>query len=194
MAIVATPGAANANSYVTSDEADAYFETRLFSSAWTAASDDSKEAALIWSCRLLDAAFKWRGVTASNTQALAWPRIGLLTFTGFPLADTVIPQQLKNAHSEFAGILLSGDRTADNPDLKILGGDQSVTSIKAGPVALTFGGGSFTTWESFEAFIRSQSSDFAYLSRIVPDSVRFLLSPKWYIESSLKRKAFIGVF
>lgn len=183
-----TVGGASANTYATLDEYNAYQGARLFSAAALAAIDADKEAALLWSCRLLDALFQWRGSAVDAIQALAWPRKGLFTANGFSLSNTVIPVQLKNAQCEFAGHLISGDRTADDPDLKVMGSETTLTSVKAGPVALTFGGGQFSTLEAFDAFVRSQSAAFGYLSKAVPDAVRGLIPPGWYVQAQLKRK------
>ncbi len=148
----------------------------------------------MWAAQMLDALFKWTGTATDDVQALAWPRTGLLTTNSFPLDPTVIPQRLKDAQSEFAGILLSGttDRTADNPDLKAIGEQTQLTSVKAGSVALSFAGKSFSNLESFDAFIRSLNSDLNYLSKAVPDSVRMKIPPTWYIQANLKRKLIFG--
>src|SRR5678815_4418488 len=108
--LIATPGAADANTYATDIEADAYNESRLHTEDWTNASDTDKEAALIDAARLLDASFKWTGTPASSVQALTWPRTGMFTRNGFPIDPTIIPLELKNAQSEFARQLVSVDR------------------------------------------------------------------------------------
>jgi len=64
MALVlnATPGAADANSYATVADADAYHEGHLYASAWTSASNTTKEQALVMATRWLDAQVRWAGV------------------------------------------------------------------------------------------------------------------------------------
>jgi hypothetical protein len=76
---------------------------------------------------------QWTGAPATATQRLAWPRIGMVDVNGFAIAPTVIPQDLKDAVSEFAGQLLGGDRSLDNSVIV-----QGISSIKAGSVALSF--------------------------------------------------------
>ena len=49
------------------------------------------------------------------------------------MGDTVIPQELKDATAEYARQLIDEDRSADS-DIEASG----ITSLKAGPVALTF--------------------------------------------------------
>lgn len=84
MAIDATAGGENANSYVTVAEADAYFAMRLNSATF----DDSevKEEALLHACLLLEQ-FDYIGIPVTDTfnedghndappfQALKWPRL-----------------------------------------------------------------------------------------------------------------------
>jgi hypothetical protein len=168
----ATPGASNANSYLTLNEAQAYFDTRLFSDAWDNSDDQTK--ALIMATRTIDMLFQpytylittkdgtqllrtrpsWTGAASTTTQALSWPRTGMFDRNGNPIPVDVIPQQLKDAVAELAGQLSKGDRTLDS-DVAV----QGITSIKAGSVALTFK-------DSVEA-------------QVIPDAVYNMLVPSW---------------
>lgn len=74
----ATVGTATANSFASRVQADAYFLTRPFADAWTAASATLQDQALIFATTLLNA-LKWKGGkgmtnASALTQALAWPR------------------------------------------------------------------------------------------------------------------------
>lgn len=172
--IVATPGAANANSYVTLAEASDYFASRAPVAGWENAVDQS--ALLIQATRVIDAAFsgarqwvppqgsnlgyyrvlpRWTGAPASETQALAWPRTGMLSRNGFPLASNVIPIDLKNAVCELAGALGTQDTTVDNTVAV-----QGITSISAGSVSIGFASGIATT-------------------KMMPDAVMLYLVPSW---------------
>jgi hypothetical protein len=79
LTLIATAGAANANSYADVATADAYFEARPFSSAWTGVTDpEVKKQALIYATSVLDR-LRWAGAKGATyasalTQALAWPR------------------------------------------------------------------------------------------------------------------------
>ena len=67
--------------------------------------------------RLLDEQINWYGWKTSSTQALAWPRTGIFDKEGSSIASTTIPAFLRNATAEFARLLISKDRTAEN-DMK----------------------------------------------------------------------------
>jgi len=156
--LVATAGASDANSYATRAEADAYHEARLHADAWTV-SDGDKERALVMATRLLDSLVTWTGAASGETQALAWPRSGMLTRNGYGISSTIIPQALKDATAEFARQLLTEDRSLDN-DVEANG----LTQLKAGPVELKFK----------EAVVR----------KALPDAVIDLLPESWIAKSS----------
>ncbi|HEX7048651.1 MAG TPA: DnaT-like ssDNA-binding protein [Longimicrobiales bacterium] len=113
----ATVGSPTANSYVTTVEADAYFDERLHAEAWTAASADDRARALIQATRRLDQE-EYRGVprnplkgTSENgpTQALKWPRRAAENDEGWVYEDDIIPTIVKHATMELALAYLSAD-------------------------------------------------------------------------------------
>lgn len=176
--IVATAGAANANSYGTEEEADLYFESRLpLDPPWDQADDPS--AALVMATRVLEgfaAARKraitidgkrwfvtsraWTGAISTSTQSLSWPRTGMLDRLGRAIPVDAIPQDLKNAQFELAGQLVLADRTLDN-EVTTAG----LTSVRAGSVALTF-----------KDMIERQ---------VLPEAVMDLLVPSWLTDEIL---------
>jgi hypothetical protein len=195
MALDTTPGAASADSYASLTELATYLANRYPSTTLAAADSTNQEGAMRAGARLLDLGFAWTGFAVDDVQALAWPRRGMVTMNGFPIPTsgaTSIPVQLKDAQMEFAVALYKGDRLSDNPSLKIIGSETSVQSIKAGPLALSFGGGTFSSMESFDAFVRSMNSDLKYLSKLVPDAVRYLLVPSWFKQPSIARPLIFG--
>ncbi|MDP3717099.1 MAG: hypothetical protein Q8T13_04935 [Acidobacteriota bacterium] len=134
LVLVATPGAANANSYCTLAEANTYHESHPYASAWTgAATDDARNRALATATRLLDEHIEWDGAAADSVQALCWPRLGMLDRNENTIGSTTIPQALKNATAELARQLIAGDRTADS-DIET----QGISSLTAGPISLAF--------------------------------------------------------
>jgi hypothetical protein len=102
--IVATAGAADANSFVTLAEAESYILGRLNVSLWDAATDDTKNRALVEATHELNALY-WIGKRASSTQSLAWPRDWAVDPddpNGDYYAATEIPARLKWATEELA--------------------------------------------------------------------------------------------
>jgi hypothetical protein len=112
MGLIATIGAVSANSYVTVAEADAYFEDRVFASEWE--DMENQEAVLVTASRQLDWYAKWKGVKASTTQAMGWPRADVIMPDGSYEDPMIIPQAVKTAVFELALSSFEGDRTADS--------------------------------------------------------------------------------
>jgi hypothetical protein len=131
--IVATAGAANANSYITLAEFESYLESCLHVSAVvTAATTDTKNRALVTATRLLDQLIEWDGEpTTPGTQALQWPRTDLEDDKGEDLDSETIPQRLKDAACELARYLIVTDATAE---LSTAG----MTSLGVGSVSIEF--------------------------------------------------------
>ena len=192
MALVTTAGAANADSYATLTEANTYHTDRRYPalSVWAAATDATKEAALRSAAILLDRMFDWTGGPVDSVQARAWPRTGMVTRNGFEIPSsgaTSIVIDLKEAQAEFAGQLAQSDRMSDNEAAKL-----GISSVKAGSVAVTFKDTDMSSSESLDNQLRLMGSELAYLHKLVPDAVRFLLVPSWYTEHTIIRPFMFG--
>ena len=134
--LIATPGAADANSYCTLAEANTYHDAHLYATTWTgAASDDVRTVALIMATRLIDQHIDWDGAKTSETQALRWPRTGMEDGDGYSIDSDVIPQLLKDATAELARLLIGSDLTTTSSS----GGE--INSIKVGPIAIGYAEG-----------------------------------------------------
>jgi hypothetical protein len=163
--IDATVGGADANSFATHIEAEAYFDDRLHADAWNDAEEDDQLRALIQATRLLNALVgrnsEWTGAAASETQRLAWPRTGMTSSTGYAVASDEIPEEITAAEFEIALSLLqaTSDPLATSA-IESLG----LTSLKAGPVALTF------------------KDELQVSANLIPDVAFDLLVPSWYEE------------
>lgn len=133
--LIATAGAADANAYCTRAFADQYALDRpAVGTTWALASVDAKDAAILWATKLMDALWDWEGYPSTTTQALLWPRQGILKRSKIAYVDiTVVPVELQQATAEYARQLLAGD-LAGNSDVETFG----VTSFKAGPVSFSF--------------------------------------------------------
>ena len=124
MAIEATVGGENSNSYITLAEAEAYFAERLHADAWAGASEADKEKALLTACRRIEAhrlqvhrrpyGFPYDLPNALDRpadplapadpdQALSFPRQRDLDQSG----NYAIPDQVKQAQCEEALALLA---------------------------------------------------------------------------------------
>jgi hypothetical protein len=118
-------GRADANSYASVADGDLYHAGHLYATAWTAASDEQKEKALVMASRLIDAEYQFNGVQTMDTQALSWPRyrcpdpdrdtvarITRLLMWDNWLPENRVPKNVISATCELARELLLADRTA----------------------------------------------------------------------------------
>lgn len=120
------------NSYVSLEDANAYFEDRLDVDAWTSATDTLKEQALVTSTRMLDE-LTWSGVAVSETQPLAFPRSGSyfdprLGMT-VQLSADVATKRISIACYELAYHLLNNDGLTDEAGM--------VQEIRVGAIHLS---------------------------------------------------------
>lgn len=135
MALDSTVGGAASNSLGSLAEAEAYFADHPFAATWDAlATDAEKEALLIHATRGLVAGVCLEGVASTATQALPFPRTGLLTRNGYALATTVVPIDIKHAQFEYALTLARSGNVMLERDQAVEG----LTELKAGPVTLKF--------------------------------------------------------
>ena len=155
--LVATAKSSTANSYCTLAEADQYQDDRpAVSTTWADASENNKIRALLWATQLMESLFNWNGYATTTTQALGWPRQGLLERIDVVLDSDTVPSEVKDAQSEYARQLLVTNLAQDN-DIEA----QSISSIKAGSVALVF------------------DSSAAY-NKVVPDAVYLQIPQDWF--------------
>jgi hypothetical protein len=171
--IVHEAGSPTANSYNSEAEMVAYFSARLpLVPPWSDAADPT--AVMVMATRLLDSMAVARrvlrfdratpyyvisraltGSIATSTQALAWPRDGMLDRLGRAIPNTVIPVELKESHAELSGQLLAADRTLDNA-----ADAAGIEAVKAGSVEV-----------KFRAYIEA---------RVLPDAVWALMPDSWF--------------
>ncbi len=150
------------NSYVTVEEANAYFVDRIDAAAWTDASDSQKAQALVTATSQLDQ-MRWLGSVVSSEQPLAFPRDGeyLDTRLGFTVAfKTPTPDRIIKATYELAYHLLNNDGLLDETGrvatLQVAGialtdisSTQKVPSVVRNLIAcMLTGGGSRQVWRA----------------------------------------------
>lgn len=137
MIIETGAGLINADSYADPEEAAvvAYFASHLYPEAWTAATLERKQAAVIQATRLIDTYYVWQGFRLSGVQSLSWPRAGIL-IDGYSAA--AFPNAIKLATAELALHLLKRDRVSDDPDAAAAAPLESI-GLGDGALELKFG-------------------------------------------------------
>ncbi len=146
--IVATPGAANANSYLTLAEAQAIIDGFVQDADvqhWSTGNTDSRNRALFTATQRLDRE-RFLGARATDTQSLQWPRTGVRkpdtyinTYAvGFPFrittdyfTDTEIPTQIQYAQAVLAVFL------HNNTSALGLSGLEDYKNVKIGNIDVT---------------------------------------------------------
>lgn len=134
-------GLANANSYVSVADADAYHAARG-NATWTEAStspDQGKTAALARATAAIDAIYGMRfpGTKINGRdQALQWPREDAFDINGLEIDADAVPTEIKQATFEAAlrELVTTGSMM---PDLERGG---AVKRLKAGSVEVEYGG------------------------------------------------------
>lgn len=115
--IDATIGGASTNSFVDLPEAELLIHARPFHADWDAINgveaDDIKKAALVWATRILSN-YCWKGLIASQTQALPFPRSGLYDNDAREYASDAYPEWLTVATTELAFFMATDDRLGDS--------------------------------------------------------------------------------
>lgn len=108
-------GLADADAYLSVEEADAYHAAHSASSTWSGAITANKEKAIRLATQFLDIRYgaRWCGTRASVDQALDWPRASASDSDGNLLGSTVIPRAVKHAAAEAALRCISSDLMAD---------------------------------------------------------------------------------
>ncbi len=182
--LITTPGASDANSWASLDEAKAYAAIRTPQVGWFTAvgvTDTLIEQRLIYACLLICSSFNWNDSPTYPDQALALPRKGLKNRNGVLIPDTEITIDAKNAQSEMMLQLGLKDQTKENVADKL-----GVLGIKAGSVGIDLQQKDLSTYEAMDADTIRRGAEFNYFS--VPDIVRRLLVPSWYKEAEGRRR------
>lgn len=111
----ATVGGPAANSYITVNYADDYFDGSVYKDGWPSTSFgadlETKQQALVSATRMLER-LNWDGLKTTTAQALQWPRVNLTDRDGNGLASDAIPQEIADATCELALSILALDPTS----------------------------------------------------------------------------------
>lgn len=132
----ATVGGTSSNSYVTEARAGELIETLPHAGDWFTEVYVDKKPLLIHATRLIDRYGEYHGYKTSSSQALAFPRAGVVSWPeGNLIANNVIPAAVEIATVEWAYHLLH------NADVEGGGLGEGLDSIRTPSFALSFSGG-----------------------------------------------------
>ena len=132
----ATTGGTSANSYITVEDADDYFAMRVHADNWDAASTATKQKVLMDATRRLDR-IQYTGEKTSDTQALEWPRTGVI-LRDEAIDDDEIPARILDAVCELALAVLNSNIDTGVPE--------GVQSFTVGGVSVGLSGASSSTF------------------------------------------------
>jgi hypothetical protein len=152
MAIDASPGGANSDSFINVSDANTYFLERLHTDVWDDLDSGEKEKALKWATKILDR-LPWAGSKVTDTQALRWPRSSVSDLDGVYFDEAAIPYFLEQATCELGMALAEADRTKDNSA-------EQLRALVVGPIKLDF------------------NND--YVQDVFPETVKEIISPFLY--------------
>jgi hypothetical protein len=150
--LIATLGAANANSYVASvADATAILDSELYArTAWDNADEDTRTRALITAARMLDQALLWKGIRATSTQALEWPRVSFARYNGVKYGPhamiaafpSTFPYYLPRMQTLLAASLLERQASGQAPGQVTTKG--TIKRMKAGSAEIEYKDGTET--------------------------------------------------
>ncbi len=112
-------GKSNADSYASVAMADEYHTKYTGSAVWFSQTETNKERFLRQATQYIDSQYRlrWKGVRSYETQALAWPRSGVVDHDGYTVDENTIPQNLIYATAYLALEAVAGPLlvTVDTP-------------------------------------------------------------------------------
>ena len=136
MALDATVGGEDANTYAVIADVDEYILTHSTPATeaafWTASTTAQKEAALIRAAQLLDRHVKWTGQIAGEAQALSWPRAFAYDRHDRQIPSSIVPAFLKEFQIETALWILR--LLSEVPEI----GNGEFDSIRVGSLEIDF--------------------------------------------------------
>lgn len=106
-------GLANAESYISTTDADSYHAARG-NTAWADLGTEDKEAALRRASDYMTGAYRdrWKGYRATSAQALDWPRVGAVV-DGFDVPSDSVPAAVARACADLALRASAGELAPD---------------------------------------------------------------------------------
>jgi hypothetical protein len=124
-------GVTGAEAYISVSDADAYFVARS-NTAWAALDTPTKESCLRKGCDYLEGIYKWKGMRATSTQTLSWPR-QCVVVDGVSVSSDAVPVAVSRANAELALRASAGELAADE--------STQVTRETVGPITVEYQAG-----------------------------------------------------
>lgn len=167
-------GIASANAYLNATEADAILELNPTAYAiWSALDAADMDAYLVWASKWIDNYVTWKGYKAVATSGLRWPRCGVYDRDGIIIAETVIPQQLKEAVAQIAVWLVNNEVAGTGGQSSNL--PEGIQRVKADVVEIEFFDGA--------------ASDSQSGSDLMPINIKWLIKGLGYVDTGRQRIA-----
>lgn len=127
-------GKSDADSYQSTADIETYETSYKAATTYASATTAVKERAAREATQYLDGQYGHRflGSRYSGTQALEWPRSGVVTRDGHSVDSDVIPVVLKQAHAELAIAVAGGDSL----NAAVAAADRNIKSesVRTGPI------------------------------------------------------------
>lgn len=127
-------GKANANSYLSVEEASDQFAGSEMEQTWTTMSSQQQEKLLRDATKWLEARFRFYGEALTADQALQWPRTKNFDELGRIIPAGVIPKQLKDAVFALAYAFAADPDSADD----VVSGQGAVKSWSTDGLNISF--------------------------------------------------------
>jgi hypothetical protein len=123
-------GLADAESFISVADATTY-HAAMGNVAWAVLSTDKMEQCLRKGAAYMGQVYnsRWQGLRVNNTQALDWPRVGVVA-NNYAVLATVVPTSVQNACAELALRASAGELLADT--------EQQITRETIGPITTEY--------------------------------------------------------
>ncbi len=97
-------GKEDASSYISLAEAELYMADypSVMTALWTPLTDPQKQTLLVYATRVLDQRTTWKGLKVVAASRLRWPRSGVVDCDKLPVAEDIVPEQVKAVVCELA--------------------------------------------------------------------------------------------
>lgn len=120
------------DTYVTVEEADAYYAQSLDFDTWDALDTTQKERALVTATRTLDRQV-WQGTKTDPLQDLQWPKTNVVDRDGNVLDPLIVPEDIKTAEIVLALMLYLDPTVASNKNA-----GTNIKHLKAGSAEVEY--------------------------------------------------------